>query len=67
MFFSSVKEINMLNVKYSLTSYYLEKLTLSKLQLQSFSQGQFLGSLNSRRYHWILKLLVANLKSEIWE
>ena len=26
-----------------------------------------LGSSNARRYHWILKLLVATQKSEVWE
>ena len=30
------------------------------------SLGQVLGSLNWRRYHWIFKLLVATLKSEVW-
>ena len=29
--------------------------------------GQFLESSNSSRYHWILKLLIATYKSEIWE
>ena len=26
-----------------------------------------LGSSNSRRYHWILKLLAATSKSDVWE
>ena len=29
--------------------------------------SRFLRSSNSQRYHWILKLLVATLKSELWE
>ena len=33
----------------------------------SLSPGQFLGSSNSRRYHWILKHLVATEKLEVWE
>ena len=37
------------------------------LSLKNLSQGQFLGSSNSRRYHWTLKLLVAIKKSEDWE
>ena len=37
------------------------------LGLKSLSPGQFWGSSNSRRYHWNLKLLVATLKSEVWE
>ena len=34
------------------------------ISLKNMSQGQFLGSSNSRRYHWILKLLVATKQSE---
>ena len=36
------------------------------LSLKNMSPAQFLGSSNSRRYHWILKL-VATLQSEVWE
>ena len=42
------------------------KLRFSK-SLKDLSLGQFLGSSNSRRYHGILKLLVATLKSEVWK
>ena len=35
--------------------------------LKSLSRGQFFGSSNSRRHHWIFKLLVTILKSEVWE
>ena len=35
------------------------------LSLKSSSPGQFVASSNSRRNHWILKLLVE--KSEVWE
>ena len=34
---------------------------------KTLSPGEFLGSSNSHRYHWIFKLLVATSKSEIWE
>ena len=37
------------------------------LSLRNLSPGQFLGSSNSRRYHWTSKLLVATEKSEVWE
>ena len=37
------------------------------LSLRSFFLGQFLENSSSRTYHWILKLLVATLKSEFWE
>ena len=37
------------------------------LSLKYSPPCQFLGSSNSRRYHWILKLLVATYKSDIWE
>ena len=42
------------------------KLRFSK-SLKDLPLGQFLGSSNSRRYHGILKLLVATLKSEVWK
>ena len=35
------------------------------LGLKVLSPGQFLGGFNSCRYHWILKLLVPTLKSEV--
>ena len=37
------------------------------LSLKNLSLGQFLGSSKWRRYHWILKLLVATENSEAWE
>ena len=37
------------------------------LSLKNLSLGQFFVSSNSRRYHWILKFLVATYKSEVWE
>ena len=37
------------------------------LGLKNLSPGQFLGSSNSNRYQWILKLLVATKKLEVWE
>ena len=56
------KVIKKRNIKYLLWKYYWEKLTFSKLRFSKFKKcitGQFLGSSNSRRYHWILKLLAA--------
>ena len=46
------------------------KLTFSKLRfskLKNLWLGQFLGSSNSSRYHWIYKILVAVWLSEVWE
>ena len=72
MFFNSVKEINRLLSK-GMTNIYL-KVTIKKnwrsqnfdfLSLENLSQGQFLGSSNSGRFHWTLKLLVAFLKLEV--
>ena len=37
------------------------------LSLRSSPTGHFLRSSNSRKCHWILKHLVANLKSQVWE
>ena len=37
------------------------------LSLKNLSPRQFLKSFNSRRYHWISKLLVAAWKSKFWE
>ena len=66
MLFSSIKEINRLISK-TMSNIYL-KVTIEKewrtqnfdpLSLKSSSLGQFLGSSNSRRYHWIFKLFAA--------
>ena len=35
--------------------------------LKNLFQGQFLERSNSRRYHWILKLVFVTQKSEVWE
>ena len=43
------------------------KVTIKTLSKVRFSPSQFLGSSISCRYLWILKLLVATWKSEIWE
>ena len=60
------KEINRLLSK-RMSNIYL-KVTIEKnwrsqnfdfLSLKNLSPGQFLGSSNSRKYQWILKLLVA--------
>ena len=37
------------------------------LSLKNLLPSQLFGSSNSRRYRWILKLLVATWKSEVWE
>ena len=72
MFFYSIKEINRLRKEINrllskgMSSIYL-KVTIEKkrsqnfdfLSLRNLSPGEFLGSSNSRRYHLILKLLVA--------
>ena len=42
----------------------------SKPGFRGFKIGftrSLLGSSNSRRYHWLLKLLVATYKSNVWE
>ena len=74
MFFSSIKEINRL-IRKGISIIYL-KVTIEKnwcsqnfdfLSLKNLSPSQFLGSFNSRRYHWILKLPVTTEKLEIWE
>ena len=66
MFFSSITEIKSLISK-GMSNIYL-KVTTKKnwcsqnfdfLKLKNLSLGQLLGSSDSRRYHWILKLLVA--------
>ena len=37
------------------------------ISLKNSSSCQFLGSSDSRRFHWIFKLLVATQISEVWE
>ena len=73
MFFNSVKDINRLRTKTNrllskgMSNIY-SKVTIQKnwptenfdfRSLKSSSPGQFLGSSNSRRYHWIFKRLAA--------
>ena len=81
MFFNSItkmkrlrKEINRLLSK-RMSNNYL-KVTIEKnwriqnfdfLILKYLSLAQFLGSSNSRRYHWIIKLPAATSKSEVWK
>ena len=74
MFFSSIKETNR-SVSKGMSNIYL-KVTIEKnwrsqnfdfLILKNSSPCQFLRSCNSLWYDWILKLLVATLKSEVWE
>ena len=66
MFFISIKEINGLKKEINRLSNIYLKVTMEKnwhsqmfnfLNLKNLSPGQFLGSFNSPRYHWILKLL----------
>ena len=72
MFFSSFKEINRLIGK-GKSNIYLKAIieknwrsqNLDFLSLKNLSLGQFLESSNSRRCHWIFKLLVATQKSEV--
>ena len=76
MFFNSIKEINRFRKEINrllskgMSNIYL-KVTIGKkwstpnfdfISLKSSFPGQFLGSSNSRRYHWILKLLFAGNK-----
>ena len=65
MLFNSIKEINRL-LRKGMSNIYL-KVTIEKsgrsqnfdfLSLKNLFPGQFLSSYNSRRYHWILKLVV---------
>ena len=68
MFFNSIKKINRLRKEINrllskgMTNIYFEVIIeTSKLRFSGFkifSPGQFLGSSNSRRYHWILNFLV---------
>lgn len=67
MSFSSMKGVNKLISKGMKNIYVkvtVEKTWLSQnfdlVSLKHLSPGQFLESSNSRRYHWILKLLVTN-------
>ena len=39
--------------------------TFDFISLKNLSPGQVLGSLNSGRYYWILKLLVAKCVKEV--
>ena len=72
MFVSSFKEINRLIGK-GKSNIYLKVIieknwrsqNLDFLSLKNFSLGQFLESSNSRRWHWIFKLLVTTQKSEV--
>ena len=44
--------------------------TLLKLQITAFKKfvtGSVFGSSNSCRFHWVLKLLLATEKSDVWE
>ena len=81
MFFNPIKEINRLRKEINMLlrkgmsniyflSDYWQKLTFSKfdfLSLTNLSPGQLLRSSDSRRFNWIFKLIVAILKSEVWE
>ena len=69
MFFSSVKEINRFWKKKSRCYWVKEcqkinlKFTIEKCGVEkSLSPGEFSGSSNSCRYHWIFKLFVANIR-----
>ena len=73
MFFSSIKEINR-SISRRMSNIYL-KVTIEKnwrsqnfdfLSLRNLSPGQFLGSSNSRRYHWILKLIAIWVQNCLW-
>ena len=73
MFFNSIKEIDGLRKEINrllskgMPNIYLKVASEKKWRTQNFdfkslkssSPGQFLGSSNWRRYHWIFKLLVA--------
>ena len=78
MFFNSIKEINRLrkkinrlsskgisNIYFKVTIEMFSKLLFS--WFKKFDTSQFFGGSNSCRYHWILKLLVATYRSEVWE
>ena len=65
------KEINTLLSK-GMSNIYLKVTieTFSKLRFSGFKKfvaRSDLGSSNSRRYYWILKLLVATQISDVWE
>ena len=73
VFLRSIKQINRLISKgisniYLSSSYWKNWCSqISDLPcLRHSSPGQFLASCNSRIYHWILKLLVETLRSEVW-
>ena len=69
MFFSSVKGINRLiskemsniNLKATVEENWHSQ-NFNFLSLKNLSPGQFLGSSNSRRYHWIFEIPVAASK-----
>ena len=81
MFFNSVEQINRLRKEMNtllnteMSNIYLKVTIEKKWHTQNFdfigskssSPGQFLESSNSRRYHWIFKLLVATWKSDVQE
>ena len=81
MFFNPIKERHRLRKEINRllskgTSNIYLKVTIEKKKpiqnsvfksLKRLSPGQFLWSSNSRRYHWIVKLLVATSKSEVWK
>ena len=80
MFFNSIKEINRLRkernklLSKGMLNIYLKATTEKNwpsqnfdfLSLNNLSPGQFLRSSNLHRYHWILRLLGATYKSEVW-
>ena len=69
------KEINRLLIKRTWNIYLKATIDKKNLRSQNFdflglknlSPGQFLGSNKSSRYGWILALLVATQKSDVWE
>ena len=69
----SIKEINRLRKKNRLLSKGMSNIYL-KVTIETFSKLRFSGfkkfvtrSVLASRYHWILKLLVATYKSDVWE
>ena len=67
MFFNFIKEINRLRKQVNrLLSKGMSNICL-KVLLRRSQNFSVLGSSNSRRYHSVLKLLVATYKSDVWE
>ena len=67
MFFNSIKEINRVISK-RMSNIYLkatQNVHFKVLKSSSELSGQFFETSNLRRYHWIFKLLVSTLKSEV--